>query len=197
MRSTFTKSDDQFIRANFETMSFRAMAKTIGRSKYGVMYRLRLLGLVRSAEANARFNGTKFNIGSTPWNKGKKIVVTEAMKHTFYKKGNTPANTLPDNSISLRFSKEGRPYMFLRISKNNWKHIHVCLWEHYHGRAPEGYVVVFKNKDTLDVRIENLELITREELMKRNTIHNYPEPVKNAIRALGKLKKTIKDHGTK
>jgi hypothetical protein len=52
---------------------------------------------------------------------------------------------------------------------------------------------VFKNGNKQDVRIENLEMISRQELMRRNTIHRYPPALKEVIRLAGKLKRTIED----
>lgn len=37
----------------------------------------------------------------------------------------------------------------------------------------------------------NLELISREENMRRNTIHHYPEELKEVIRTFSKLNKKI------
>lgn len=66
------------------------------------------------------------------------------------------------------------------------------MWEEVHGPIPDGHIVVFRaGADRENIVIENLELITRGECMKRNTIHNYPPEVKSVIRLVGKLKRTI------
>ena len=54
-----------------------------------------------------------------------------------------------------------------------------------------GHVVAFKNNDRTDIRIENLQLLSKRELMLRNTIHNYPRPVRDAIRLVAKVKRRI------
>lgn len=41
--------------------------------------------------------------------------------------------------------------------------------------------------------IDNLELITRAERMRRNSIHRYPPELKSAIRVISKLKRTIQE----
>lgn len=50
----------------------------------------------------------------------------------------------------------------------------------------------------MNVVLENIELITNAELMKRNTIHNLPEELVDVIRLTGRVKRKIKkiDNGT-
>lgn len=38
---------------------------------------------------------------------------------------------------------------------------HVLVWEQHHGPVPSGFEIHHKNRDKLDNRIENLELLTR------------------------------------
>lgn len=43
-------------------------------------------------------------------------------------------------------------------------------WRKKHGEPPQGYVIVFKDNNPTNVKIENLELIGRSELTRRNQI---------------------------
>lgn len=54
-------------------------------------------------------------------------------------------------------------------------------------------IVTFRDRNPQNVVIENLELISRQEGMKRNSIQNYPKEVKSTIRLLSKLKKIINE----
>jgi hypothetical protein len=202
MAKKFTRKEDSYIKANFNDVPSTQIAAKLGLFPGSVRQRMKFLGVKPSPEKLEEFKRMyTFKKGCVSWNKGKKIVSTEAMKATQFKKGDIPANTLPEHTIAARMDKSGRIYLWLRLGRRNWKHVHVCLWEHYHGKVPAAHCVVFLNKDTFDVRIENLELITMQENMKRNMIHNYPEPIKKAIRTLSKLKRTIKTktetHGQK
>lgn len=76
-------------------------------------------------------------------------------------------------------------------SRYNWKFVHVMEWEKHHGPVPSGHNVVFRNGDKTDIRIENLELISNAELMRRNTYHRYPKPVARAIQLKGALSRKI------
>ena len=40
--------------------------------------------------------------------------------------------------------------------------------------------------------LENLQLVTRAELMRRNTIHNYPAPIPQLVQLRGALTRKIR-----
>ncbi len=111
-----------------------------------------------------------------------------------FQKGHLPVNTLYDGAIALRHGHKkrgGKPYYWIRISQNNWKHLHVHLWEQEKGGIPPKNIVAFKDGNTMNCVIDNLELITREENMRRNSIHNYPSELKSLMRLNSKLNKAI------
>ena len=71
---------------------------------------------------------------------------------------------------------------------------HRMIWEKHNGPIPKGHIVRFKNRNKLDIRIENLELVTCAQNMEDNTIHNYPPELKTAMRRISKLKRMIKKY---
>jgi len=71
--------------------------------------------------------------------------------------------------------------------------LHVVNWEAVHGLVPAGNIIVFKDRDTMNCDHTNLEMITLEENMRRNTIHNYPPEIKTTIRLLSKVNKKIRN----
>lgn len=94
------------------------------------------------------------------------------------------------------FSADG--YLQRKISDTgypprDWKGIHILLWEEHFGPIPTGHCVCFKDNNKQNVVIDNLELITRAERMRRNSIHRYPPELKSAIRVISKLKRTIQE----
>jgi hypothetical protein len=84
---------------------------------------------------------------------------------------------------ALRVNTDG--YIDMRISFEKgalgWKALHTILWEDANGPVPPGHALVFKDRDRLNVELENIELITRAELCRRNSIHNLPPEIKGAI----------------
>lgn len=94
-----------------------------------------------------------------------------------------------------RYSKEG----YLQIKHTDkgpfhrrWKAVHTILWEKHNGPVPPGHAVAFKDGNKKNIVIENLELISRAELCRRNTIHRYPPEVKDAIRHLAGFNRRIR-----
>jgi hypothetical protein len=61
----------------------------------------------------------------------------------------------------------------------------------------KGHIIVFRDKNTMNCKIENLEMITRGENLKRNWLHNYPDEIKTLIKTKNKLINKIKNYGTK
>ena len=59
------------------------------------------------------------------------------------------------------------------------------------GPVPESHIVVFKTPDKMNCDISNLELITREENMRRNSYLRYPEDIRRLIQIKGALNRQI------
>lgn len=132
---------------------------------------------------------TRFKKGSVPANKGKKLSPEkyQKMSSNFFKKGGKPHNTKPIGY--KRVTKDG--YLQVKIADKKFEMLHVLEWEKHNGPIPPGYAVCFKDKNKQNISIENLELVSRQELMDRNTIHRLPENLKETIILLKMIKKRI------
>ncbi len=141
--------------------------------------------------------------GQIPPNKGRKqieymtIEAIERTAKTRFKKGNEPINTKHDGCISTRKEKNGKPYQYIRISKSKWELYHRHIWEQVNGKIPENHIIAFKDGNALNCELSNLELITKEENMMRNSIQNYPKEVIPSLKLISKINKKIKNHGKK
>lgn len=117
-------------------------------------------------------NNGRFKKGSIPANKGTKGL-TGANK-TSFAKGNVPASTRKVGTISTRKDKNERLYMHIKVAEpNKWQMLHVYIWENRHGKIPKGYCVIFKDKNTLNVSLSNLMLVSRAELVRLNQKYAY------------------------
>lgn len=201
-KTSFTKEEDSYIKENYLLITINQVAKNINRSFTGVTARLRSMGLSVPKElAKQRKEKGMYRKGNLPSNKGKNqeqymsAEAIERTKKTRFKKGQMPHNTLAVGSEVKRVDKSGRIYTLIKVEgerKLILKHIHI--WEkHNNKKLPAGYNIVFKDGDTSNFKIENLECISDQELMRRNTIHQYPEDIIKSIKILSKLNKTIKD----
>lgn len=136
----------------------------------------------------------RFQASQTPWNKGKMGWCAEGCKATQFKPGNRPTTWKPvgterintDGYIEVKFADVPGP------NSLRWRCKHLLLWESVHGPMPEHHAVVFINGDKRDIRIENLELITRAELLSRNSwMTKYPDPLRQVIHLRGVLNRII------
>jgi len=178
-------------------------AKVIGRTVGQINYKARQLGLRKSAEYMERekpgqLTGAtgiqgRFKKGHESWNKGKRYKAGGRSVETQFKKGQRPATWVPVGSE--RVTCDGirqRKVSDTGYTPKDWESVHKLLWEEHNGPVPKGHMVVFKNRNREDIRLENLVLLSRAENARRNSIHRYPEEVKSAMRAVGKLKRAIK-----
>ena len=197
--SSSTPQIDKIIIENYLTIPIKPLAHKIGRSDTFLKTRLRQLNLKIPPEIiEQRKRYSRLKPGNVPPNKGKKITAHQYEKssHTFFKKGALPKNTLSDGIITIRrrYNRKTAPYKWIRIGKGKWEMLHRYNWILKYGPIPEGMIVVFKTKDTMNCDISNLELITLKENMSRNTIARFTPEIKSVIHLLNKARKLIKDH---
>lgn len=201
----FSKKEDAFLKRNYLRIPTKRMSKMLGRSESSARQRLALLGLVVPPEIVKKFKAeSQFKPGQTSFNKGRKQTeymskeAIERTKKTRFKKGNEPHNTKEkDGVISIRYdhkNRNGKPYKYIRLSKGVWFPLHQYKWELKNGKQPKGTVLRFKDGNTLNCTLKNLELISRSENMARNTIHRYPNDLKQLIRLNNKLKRKANEH---
>lgn len=205
-RTTSTPEIDRILKENYLTIGEKPLARMIGKSSTFVRIRKRQLNLIVPREIiEQRILDSRKKIGDTPPNKGRKQVeymtpeAIEKTKETRFKKGSFPRNTKYDGFISARKDKSGRVYQYIRLANRKWQLLHQFIWIQAHGPIPEKHIVVFKDKNSLNCQIDNLELITLEENMLRNTIQRFPEGLKQTIKLHRKLERilTQKSNGTK
>lgn len=204
----WTPEEDQYLKDHYPDGDSRQLPGILNRSMSAIHSRVHKLGLSKTEEGKRRsgayFNGEegyayRYPKGHVPANKGKKMPVRvyEKAQATMFKKGHIPKNHQPVGTISERSNhRRGSTYLYIKVAEpNKWRMLHRLNWEKVHGPIPKGMNLVFKDGDFRNCSLDNLELITRAENMRRNTIHNrYPGELKKAIMTLGALKRKIREH---
>ncbi|MGZ5444595.1 MAG: HNH endonuclease signature motif containing protein [Thermoanaerobaculia bacterium] len=201
----WSKADDALLRQRYPHEStqhlaaelLRTVSATLGRAgKLGLKktpeYCASLAAASRLSEAGAPF---RFPKGNVPANKGTRRPgwAPGRMAETQFKKGQPPLNYMPVDSTRVI---DGYLYRKVSDTRNvpwtrNWALEHVRVWEAANGPLPPGHAIAFRNGDRTDIRLDNLECITRRELMARNSIHNLPEDLRKTIQLLGVLNRQI------
>lgn len=208
-RRVWTALEDRQLRILYTDAPNDLIARFFHRTKQAINARGGQLGLHKSAQYLAspaacrlRREGTpasiatRFQKGLVPANKGLRRPgwFRGRMRETQFKKGQGGPRTMPVGSTRLI---EG--YVYRKVSAIpfqpytvNWKPEHVLLWTAAHGPVPPGYKLRFLNGDRQDIRLENLELVTHADVMRRNTVHNLPPELAKAIQLLGALNRKIR-----
>lgn len=171
----WTRVDDTMIREFYPVMPKAALAAVIRRTTIAVRNRALTLGVRTLPETTARF--ARFHKGMVPWNKGKHYVAGGRSAETRFKPGSKPQTWVPVGTE--RVTKEG--YLQRKVTDTGYTpadfvEVHRLLWEQHHGPIPADHAVVFRNNDRRDIRIENLELVSRADLMRRNSVHTRMPP---------------------
>lgn len=187
-------SQEAKIRREYLKKPIKRLAKEMGIPPSAVYSRLRKLGLkVPTALAAKRKQIGMYRKGSEPFNKGKKASEymsaqqLERSKKTQFKKGHVPHNAKWDGHE--RISKDG--YVEVRVALGEYRHKHVVEWEKLHGKVKDRMVLVCLSEDRLNTNPSNWEMISREELMLRNSKHNIPREIIPSLVLTNKIQKKI------
>lgn len=161
-----------YLKKNIDVLTMDELIIKLEASESTIRSAMRKHGIKLSARVyRERVAKSRFKKGHVPQNKGKKMPaeIRERVKHTFFQKGNLPHNTKSDGYISIRpHKRSGVSYKWIRVDEGNWQLYHRHVWEQKHGGIPDGYIVCFKNSDTLDCRLQNLFCISQADNARRN-----------------------------
>lgn len=202
---TWSNKEDRQLRQMYPHHSTRRISELLGRSERAIYSRAVIMGLKKDEEylnspacgrlqkGQSASPGTRFKKGHKTWNKGMKGLQIGGQQ-TRFKKGNLPHNTREDFAISIRADKSGKKYKYIRVALGKWVLLQRHNWEQVNGPIPEGMKLVFKDRNTMNCDVSNLEMVTCSQLMKRNSVHNYPKPIAQAIQLRGALNRQINKH---
>lgn len=209
-RRRWSAGDDAILRTQYPDTPTAEIAKRLGRSLSTTYQRAYKLGLAKSeaylaSPAASRLRrgdnigaAFRFTKGHVPANKGLRRPgwAPGRMRETQFRKGERRgvAVKLYQPVGTERVSKDG--YLERKVNddlplQRRWRAVHLVVWEAANGPLPKGHAIAFKNGDKRDIRLDNLECITRAALMRRNTVHNYPKPVALAVQLLGAVRRKI------
>lgn len=203
----WTKRQREDLRRLYPYERTAEVAALIGRTPEATNSMAFKMGVQKSAEymveQNARLcaggKAHRIQPGNVPANKGMRRPGWHRgrMRETQFKKGHVSANL--QQIGELRYAKKDGTW-WIKISmdampvQRRWLEVHKLVWMREHGDIPPKHVVRFieaKPEDPADITAELLECISLAENCRRNSIHRYPKPVADAMRARGILTREI------
>lgn len=200
VRHAWTPEQDAALRERFPTTASAALAMELGVSCTQLNGRATKLGLRKSKAylskmSRAKILGvtTRFKPGHTPFNKGiKGWKAGGRSADTQFKKGAHPHSWKPIGSE--RMSKEG--YLQRKLTDTgypprDWVPVHHIIWRAAGFDIPKGYRLVFKNGDKTRIEIDNLELVSIADLLRRNSYHNYGKDIARLVQLRGAITRQI------
>jgi hypothetical protein len=139
---------------------------------------------------------TRFSAGNVPWNKGLKGYAPEPFVANQFKPGQHSHRWVPIGTerFSTRDGILERKVADTGDRRADWRPVHRLNWEEAYGPIPDGFTLVFRDRDHSNVLIDNLELISRAELMARNSMHRLPPELREVIHLKCRLTRKINDH---
>lgn len=214
-RKRWSDYEDAVLRKHYATTLTVDLAELLGHTLSSTHQRARSLGLSKSIEFIARMASERsarpdhggrqhrFQKGQPSWSKGTKglVGVQEACRATQFKPGR-PAhearNYVPIGSE--RLSKDG--YLERKVTDDptivparRWVGVHRLVWEAANGPILAGHVVVFKpgkrSAERDAITLDVLELVTRQQLMLRNTFHRYGPEIARLVQLRGAITRQI------
>lgn len=206
-RTVLTKEQEAILINRYPDTSTGKIADLLGLPVHTVYAKANKLGLKKSAAylaspAACRLRrgdnvgaDNRFQKGHATWNKGMKGLKIGG-EATQFKKGHRGGRAVEVYQPigAERISKDG--YLQRKINddmplQKRWRGVHIIVWEEANGPLPAGHAVTFKDGNKQNIALENLELLTRAELMARNTIHNYPKEIAELVQLRGAITRQI------
>jgi hypothetical protein len=207
----FSPAEDRALRKLFPHVPTAEVARILGFTLGAVYSRAQRLGIKKSrALREALMRGaverclhygaaTRFVRGQQPHNAGKKMWWDPGRSVlTRFRPGQRPPTWMPVGSV--RVTHEGylqRKLTDTGYTPRDWVGLHTIKWQRYRGPIPPGHALVFRDGDKRNVKLSNLELVSRAELMRRNSVHRLPEELKEVIRLNGVIKRTVRKYAQK
>lgn len=206
----FTPAQLATMRKFFPFRSSADVAAMVGRERGPVERKAHKLGLRKDPaylerclrecgrHVNESGKANRFPKGHVPANKGKRRPGWNVgrMKETQFVKGRQPANTLPVGTVKANADGYLRIKVYAKANGRGandkaWEFVHVRVWTAAHGPVPRGHRIWWKDRNHANCALENLELLSDAEHMKRTTIHNWPPELKQVAQLTGALNRKI------
>lgn len=191
MHRPWTQRQLDYLQRHYADTPMAELKRRTGHAEKSIWQRAAAMGLRKSQEFLRECGrrtaqcpnsiATRFQKGREPFNKGKReheFRSPDAIARcarTQFKKGNRPHNTRHVGyECFRRLGDTG--YVYIKVSDDLPMVLkHRYVWEQAHGPIPRGMSVTFRDGNTRNCDLSNLELISREEHARRVIERESPE----------------------
>jgi len=127
---------------------------------------------------------TCFKKGNVPWSKGTKGLIKPNSGN--FKKGSLPHNYLPVSSKR----RPGGEYELTKVADPDvWRPSHILLYEKHYGPVEEGFLIRFKDGNSFNITIDNLEKVSFSEhhFLNKLDYNKAPKTLKPTLKLLAQV----------
>lgn len=144
----YSEEEDAFIKDNSEKLGNRAIAKHLNRTEKSITKRMIILGIKRSEDALKTMRSTNAGV---------------------FKKGRKSEKTFAEGELQLAYdARYNYKFYNVKIGKK-FVRFSRYLYEMYHNvKLKKGDVIIHLDGNSMNVLKDNLKLVTRLELMRKN-----------------------------
>ena len=203
-RHVWTPEEEQIFVARYPIMNTEELSEEFGLKPSQLHDKAAALGIkkdpewmkahlqarARKAHQSPKWSG--FAPGHKTWNKGIRFTAGGASASTRFKPASLPHNYRPlgsermvDGFVQRKVTETGYP-------PRDWVPVHHIVWQEAgRGKVPKDMALTFRDGDRTNFALDNLELISRAELMRRNSVHNYGPEVAKLVQLRGAIIRQI------
>jgi len=200
----WTPEEIAILRELYPWMRSADIGARLGRSRTMVLAKAWAIGLRKTKEAisdmtekamadpNHGGRRSQFKAGEEPWNKGQHYSPGGRSVETRFKPGQVAVNWAPIGTERLR--TDGyleRKMTDTGVTRRDFVLVHHLVWRAAGRDIPHNHVVTFKDGDKMNFDLDNLELISRADNMRRNSVHNYGPEIASLYQLQGAIKRQI------
>lgn len=166
----WSEEEKEYLKEIKDGIKYKEIAKLMS-EKFNMEYtRAQIQGALRRNNLRTGLD-TKFKNGHKPWNGGTKGIVKP--KITTFKKGHKPLNF--KEAGTERIQSDG--YIEVKTEDGKWILKQRLKYIEYHGEIPDGYTILFANKDKTDFSKENLIAVSRSKLALMSSLKLIKENI--------------------
>lgn len=175
-QSPWTEDEISLLRTRYPNEPVANIAAALGRRESQVQAKATKLGLRKSDEF-------------------RRICAEQLIAQGAKTRFNNTTRVVNRPALPVGSERHWRGYLYVKIAlPNTWLRKHQLVWRQRHGDYDsKTHVLWFRDRNQLNCNIENLELITQPERLRRVSFNQYPPDLQQIIVLNNKLKRRLRE----